>query len=223
VQRIAHNMVTTMPPNVEVGDMIQAGLEGLMHAQKTFKPATGVPFEAYAVIKIRWYIMDELRRQDWLPKSLRTKRKALDEATRRATADSETGKVSEEQIAAALDINIDAYHKMLLEVSNAQVVYYEDFDMEGENNSFLDSIADDGASSPEVSAEASQIRAMLSRAIEQLPEREALILSLYYEEELTYREIADVVEVSIPRVHQLHAQAISKVRALSGLVGSNAN
>jgi RNA polymerase sigma factor for flagellar operon FliA len=105
VQRVAHSIKATLPPNVEVQDLIQTGLEGLMDAQRNYKPATGVPFEAYASMKVRWFIMDELRRQDWIPKALRDKCKALDKAIAGVVSLSRDGRVTEEQIAAAMEMD----------------------------------------------------------------------------------------------------------------------
>lgn len=211
VQRIAHSMCSTMPANVEVGDMIGAGMLGLMDAHKTFKPSLGVPFEAFLVKKVRWAIVDELRRQDWLPKSLRSKRKALDEATKRAAGNS--GKASDEEIARELGLDLDEYRRMVCEVDNAQVIYYEDFDEEETGNTFLDKFAASDDASPEAIVQSMQMRQQIVKAYTDLPEREAMVLSLYYERELTYREIAEILDISIPRVHQLHAQAVSRMRA----------
>lgn len=213
VQRIAGSIKATVPPNVEIRDLIQAGLEGLMDAHRTYKPATGVPFEAYASLKVRWFIMDELRREDWLPKRLREKRKALDAAIAQLTAVSPDGRVNASQVANALGLDLDDYHVMLGELENAQVVFEED--LRGDITPSGPSFESKG---PEEQAEASQIRSLIATAIGKLPERQSLILSLFYEQELTYREIAEILELSIPRIHQLHAEAISRIRALSGLV-----
>lgn len=211
VQRIAYSMCSSMPANVEVCDMIQAGLIGLMDAQKTFKPSLSVPFEAYLVKKVRWAIVDELRRQDWLPKSMRTKRKALDEATKRASVGK--GRARDEEIAKEMDMDLTEYRKMLTEVDNAQIVYYEDFDNdEDAGNSFLEKFAITDESTPETIVQSMQMRQQVIAAYTNLPEREALVLSLYYEQELTYKEIAEILDISTPRVHQIHAQAISRLR-----------
>jgi RNA polymerase sigma factor for flagellar operon FliA len=217
VQRLAHAMIVTVPANVEVGDLIQSGLEGLMDAQRNYKPATGVPFEAFALMKIRYAMLDELRRQDWIPKRMRDKRKALDAAIYRLTSASATGKVSEQEIAEAMDLTLADYQKMLGEVSNAQVFHYEDFTEARTDQDFLESIADDDAVNPERAAEKAQLQEVISSAIGRLPERQALILSLFYEQDLTYREMADILDLSIPRVHQIHAEAISRIRAMTRL------
>lgn len=208
VQRLANTMINGIPPNVEVGDLIQAGLIGLIDAQKTFKPALEIPFEAYLVKKVKWAMFDELRRQDWLPKSLRTKRKALDKAVDSAKQRHGKGHASDEEIAAELNMDVDSYRKFCGEVCNLRILSIEDMEESSGNQPQFE----DHSATPEQSIIEKEQREILIAAIEELPEREALVMSLYYEEEMTYREIADILEVSTPRIHQLHAQAISRIR-----------
>lgn len=213
VQRIAFNMSTSLPANVDLQDLIQAGLMGVMDAHKTFNPSLGIPLEAYVSKKIRWAITDEMRKQDWLPKTMRTKRKKLDEAVRSATQKSESGKASEEDIANELGLDADEYRRLCTEVENISFFSIDDAE-DPDSRSFLDRYIDDSTPTPMDATSENQIRSRIVQGISELPEREALVLSLHYEEDLTYREIAEILEISIPRAHQLHSQAVARLKTL---------
>lgn len=205
VQREAHKIHRGLPPSVDVKDLIQAGFMGLIEAHKTYKPVGSVPFEGYALKKIKWSIYDELRSQDWISSSVRSKMNKIQSAISQASQKSEDGKPSEEEIALEMEMSADEYRNMYSSLSCMQFTERVDFDQE------ID-IEDEDATSPADAVLKTQHREILIKAIKSLPEREALLLSLYYEEDLTYREIAEILEVSIPRINQLHIQALSRIK-----------
>lgn len=209
VQREAHRIHRSVTANVEIGDLVQAGFLGLIDAQKTYKPNSAVPFEGYLTKKVRWAIYDELRNQDWMSTSVRTKINKLDAAISKATQKTLDGKPSEDAIAQELGMDIDEYREMYDGVSSMQFTEMASLSADD----YAEQIEDENAEQPEKQMLSKQHRSILIDGIKNLPEREALIISLYYEEELTYREIAEILEVSVPRINQLHAQALSRIRA----------
>ena len=210
VKRIAHHMMARLPASVEVDDIIQAGMMGLLDAVNRYEEAQGAQFETYAVQRIRGAILDELRGSDWLPRSARrnmrrieTAINALEQRQRRAP--------TEKEVADYLEVPLAEYQQMLQDARGYQIVSYEDFG-ESENEQFLERRGGDahpGALDKLIDGE---MREQLAAAIEELPEREKLMMSLYYERELNLREIGEVLGVSESRVCQLHTQAIARLR-----------
>lgn len=209
VARIAHHLKGRLPQTVELDDLIQAGMIGLLEAARNFSQERGASFETFAGIRIRGAMLDEVRRNDWVPRSVYRKSRELSRAIREIEL--HTGREAQPAaIAARMGVSLPEYHQLLQDVNCARVVSVEDLGYEDE--SVLEQIAntDDGGS--EALARL-QLRSQMSEAIASLPEREGMVLSLYYDEELNLREIGDVLSVSESRVCQLHGQAVSRLRA----------
>jgi RNA polymerase sigma factor for flagellar operon FliA len=211
VKRLAHHMKAKLPPSVEVDDLIQAGMIGLLDAISRYEETHGAQFETYAVLRIRGAMLDELRSSDWLPRSMRQNMRKI-EAAMSALQQKLGHAPSESEVAKSLKLSLADYQDMLSDGGGHQLVYYEDFhDAEG-SDSFLDRYAVDDAD-PLRSLMDGDFRQAVIDAIDALPPREKILMGLYYEEELNLKEIGAVMGVSESRVSQLHTQAVARLRA----------
>lgn len=209
VKRIAYHVVSRLPRNIEVDDLIQAGMIGLLNAAQNFTPTKGANFETYAGIRIRGAMLDEARKANWTPRSTFRNAKQVSQAIR--SVESRTGRDARgQEIAEALGVPLEEYHRMVESAASARVLSYEQLADDPERAALLPDTPEDG---PETMLEGDQFREALARAVASLPERERLVLSLYYDEELNLREIGEVLEVSESRVCQIHGQAVLRVRA----------
>ncbi len=204
VNRIAHHLAARLPASVEVDDLIQTGMLGLLDAAKNYNPGRGASFETYAGIRIRGAMLDELRRCDWAPRSVQRKARQLAEATR-VVENQKQGHASDGEVAEQLGLNIQEFHAMARDASVYRVVCFE-------SDETLD-VDDYGEAGPEEAMHNSAFHGELARGISNLPEREKLVMSLYYDEELNLREIGEVLGVSESRVCQIHNQALNRLRA----------
>lgn len=214
VKKLAHQMKAKLPPSVEVDDLIQAGMIGLMDAINRYEENHGAQFETYAVQRIRGAILDELRSSDWMPRSMRQNMRKVEVAMN--TLQQRLGRSpNESEVAKQLKLSLADYQDMLTNGGGHQLLYYEDFhDREsdgGEN--FLDRYCADTSADPLQALMNTGFRAAVIDAINALPEREKILMSLYYEQEMNLKEIGAVMGVSESRVCQLHSQAISRMRA----------
>jgi RNA polymerase sigma factor for flagellar operon FliA len=211
VKRLAHHMKAKLPPSVEVDDLIQAGMIGLLDAITRYEETHGAQFETYAVLRIRGAMLDELRNSDWLPRSMRQNMRKI-EAAMNSLQQKLGHAPTESEVAKSLKLSLADYQDMLSDGGGHQLVYYEDFhDSEG-NDSFLDRYAVDDAD-PLRSLMDGDFRQAVIDAIDGLPPREKILMGLYYEEELNLKEIGAVMGVSESRVSQLHTQAVARLRA----------
>lgn len=211
VKRLAHHMKAKLPPSVEVDDLVQAGMIGLLDAITRYEETHGAQFETYAVLRIRGAMLDELRNSDWLPRSMRQNMRKI-EAAMSALQQKLGHAPSESEVAKSLKLSLADYQDMLSDGGGHQLVYYEDFHGEDGNDSFLDRYAVDDAD-PLRSLLDGDFRQAVIDAIEALPPREKMLMGLYYEEELNLKEIGAVMGVSESRVSQLHTQAVARLRA----------
>jgi len=218
VRRLAHQLRARLPANIELDDLIQAGLMGLLDALRRYQQTPDARFESYATTRIRGAMLDELRAQDWLPRSVRSKARSIEEAIH-TLSHRLMRPATEIEIAAELGLSVPAYQKLLEETHGMQVVHQEDL---GRNR-------DDGSRaaqpppSPDIVAEPESgpyqrlvskgLRRDLIQAIQELPEREQLVLSLQFEQDLSQKEIAAVLGVTEGRVSQLRSQAVLRIRA----------
>jgi RNA polymerase sigma factor FliA len=219
VRRMALQMLAKLPASVELDDLIQAGMIGLLDASTRYQDNRGAQFETFASQRIRGAMLDELRANDWGSRGLRQSARKVEGAIQ--TLEHRMGRApTEGEIAKELKMTLEAYQGLLQEIQGCQLLYVEDFSGDGEGDSpFLDRHASEargergGDDDPLAQLLESGFRHQLVDAIGQLPERDRLLLNLYYEEELNLREIGAILEVSQSRVCQLHSQAISRLRA----------
>lgn len=212
VKRLAHHMMGRLPPSVEEDDIVQAGMMGLLDAISRYDEAQSAQFEAYAIQRIRGSMIDELRHSDWMPRSARQSMRKIEKAI--GMLQHQLGRQpSEGEIAAAMQIPLEAYQSLLGDARGHQLMYFEDFGESDESDTFLDKQSANESSMPLPQLLDANLRACIIAGIENLPEREQLLMSLYYEQELNLREIAEVFGVSESRICQLHGQAIARLRA----------
>lgn len=201
VKRIAHHIVARLPANIDVEDLIQVGLIGLLDAAKNYNAALGAGFETYAGIRIRGAILDELRRTDWVPRTVQLKARQLAQAIREVENQLQRP-AKDSEIAQHMSLDIDTYHTMLREASICRAVQFDTAELETTTSQ-----------NPGDNLEADAFKADLAAKIAQLPEREQLVMSLYYDDELNLKEIGEVLGVSESRISQIHSQAIARLRA----------
>jgi RNA polymerase sigma factor for flagellar operon FliA len=209
VKRIAYHLAGRLPPQVEVDDLIQAGMMGLLEAAQNYSSGRGASFETFAGIRIRGAMLDALRKLDWAPRSVHRKARAAATALREVEA-TRGSEASETDVAAHMGISVGEYQRIIQNALGCQLLRLNDSD-DGEGSA-LDRLADD-APDPESSALGDSLRQAVIEAIQKLPERERLVLSLYYEQELNLKEIGAVLKVTESRVCQLHGQALLRVKA----------
>ncbi len=211
VKRLAHHMKAKLPPSVEVDDLVQAGMIGLLDAINRYEETHGAQFETYAVLRIRGAMLDELRNSDWLPRSMRQNMRKIEMAM--STLQQRLGHPpTESEVAKLLKLSLADYQDMLSDGGGHQLLYYEDFHDNDGGDSFLDRYSVDDAD-PLRSLLDGDFRQAVIDAIDGLPPREKILMGLYYEEELNLKEIGAVMGVSESRVSQLHTQAVARLRA----------
>ena len=209
VKRIAYHVVSRLPAHIEVDDLIQAGMIGLLNAAQNFTPTKGANFETYAGIRIRGAMLDEARKSNWTPRSTFKHAKQVSQAIR--SIENRTGRDARSpEIADALGVSLEDYHRMVESAASSRLLSYEQLADDPERASLIPEAPEDG---PEALLEEDQFRDALGRAVAALPERERLVLSLYYDQELNLREIGAVLAVSESRVCQIHGQAVLRIRA----------
>lgn len=209
VKRIAHYMMAKLPASVELDDVIQAGMLGLLDAVARYEQSQGAQFETYAAQRIRGAILDSLRQVDWLPRGLRRDLRRIEGAMRKL--EHRLGRApAEREIAAELGVDLADYQHMLQEARGYQLLSYEDL---GESDDdFLEHYEDDSTPTPLDRLLDGELRERVVHAIAELPERERTLMGLYYEQELNFREIGAVLGVGESRVCQLHSQAMARLR-----------
>ena len=211
VKRIAHHMMAKLPASVELDDVIQTGMLGLLDAVNRYDESHGAQFETYAAQRIRGAILDGLRQADWLPRSLRRDLRRIETAISKLEQRLSRAP-SEHEVADELDMPLPEYQKMLQEARGYQLISFEDFNhLDGDD--YLDRHIEGNSSDPLDALLDRKLRERLIKGIGGLPEREKLVMGLYYEEELNFREIGETLGVSESRVCQLHSQAIARLRS----------
>ena len=209
VKRIAYHLLARLPASVLVDDLIQSGMIGLFEAANNFDNTKGASFETFAGIRIRGAMLDEMSRGDWTPRSVHKNSRMVSEAIKQLEA--LFGRdVTDIEVAEKLELSLTEYHQILSEVSTGKILGIDDLGISDDAIKFDDSCHGDD---PYQSIEHSAFKKGLSECISTLPEREALVLSLYYDEELNLREIGEVLDVSESRVSQIHSQAMHRLKA----------
>ncbi len=209
VKRIAFHLMNRLPPSVQAEDLIQAGMIGLLDAARHYDPSQGASFETYAGIRVRGAMLDEIRRSDWTPRSVHRKSREAAEVLRKQ--EQKSGKdANDVEIAEELGISLSAYHQILTESTTSHVF---SFDQPDEKTGEPMSMPKSEEITPMENMESDSFQDALAKCIKNLPERECLVMSLYYEEDLNLREIGDILGVSESRVCQIHGQALVRLRA----------
>ncbi|HNT37792.1 MAG TPA: RNA polymerase sigma factor FliA [Rubrivivax sp.] len=212
VRRLAHQMIAKLPANVELDDLIQVGMIGLSDALTRFDAAQGVQFETFATQRIRGAMLDELRGSDWMSRGDRRHQRSIENAVHRL--EQRLGRApSESEIAAEMGLALKDYQELLGKVRGTQLIYLEDMGSDGGDDDFLDRHVADEEADPLGRVEDQRMRRALVDAIKNLPEREQLVMSMYYEQDMNLKEIAAVLGVTESRVCQLHSQSIARLRA----------
>jgi RNA polymerase sigma factor for flagellar operon FliA len=207
VKRIAFHLINRLPPSVQVDDLIQAGMVGLLEAHSNFDSTQGASFETYAGIRIRGAMLDEIRKLDWTPRSVHRKTREVSEAIRRLES-RKGGDPTDSEIAEEMGVSLDEYHQILADASTARLFSMEELAETGDGH-----LPRNEGDDPFESLSDHEYRQQLADAIRGLPEKEQLVMSLYYDEELNFREIGQVLEVSESRICQIHGQAMARIRS----------
>ncbi len=209
VKRIACHLINRLPASVQLEDLIQAGMIGLLEASRNYDATQGASFETYAGIRIRGSMLDEIRKNDWAPRSVHRKSRMVAEAVREI--ENQHGRDARDtEIAATLDMPIEDYYKILQDNSYHKVLSVEDMGL-GEE-SLLDNLSDNAPGVLD-GLQKEDMQRIIAEAVASLPERERLVMALYYDEELNLREIGAVMGVSESRVSQIHSQAVIRLQA----------
>jgi RNA polymerase sigma factor for flagellar operon FliA len=211
VRRLAHQMIAKLPANVEIDDLIQVGMIGLNDALARFDPSQGVQFETFATQRIRGAMLDELRGSDWMSRGDRRHQRMIETAVHKL--EQKLGRApSETEIAAEMGMKLTDYQELLGKVRGTQLVYLEDMSGDDGDEDFLDRHMVDADANPLGRLSDRKMREALVAAIENLPQREQYVMSMYYEHDMNLKEIAAVLGVTESRVCQLHSQSIARLR-----------
>jgi RNA polymerase sigma factor for flagellar operon FliA len=214
VKYVATKMMQTLPSSVDFNDLIGAGVVGLMGALERFDPSLGVKFETFALPRVRGAILDELRALDWAPRSLRSKARKWERAAEQLEKDLGRS-ASSEELAEHMELDPQDIRALLRDLNAATLVYLDEHldDEENGKTGLYEVIRDPQAETPLQVIEKEELKRVLVEAINELPEQEKLVLALYYYEELTLKEIGQVLGITESRVSQIHTKAIATLRA----------
>jgi len=212
VKRIAYHLMSRLPPSVQADDLIQAGMIGLLEASRNYDATQGASFETYAGIRIRGAMLDEIRKNDWAPRSVHRKARKVAEAVR-SIENAKGRDARDNEVAAALEMTLEEYHQILQDASGYLVLSFDDM---GVDDEALATQVSDHSPGPYEGLQKDDFKRSLAEAVSGLPERERLVMTLYYDEELNLREIGAVLGVSESRVSQIHSQALLRLQARLG-------
>jgi RNA polymerase sigma factor for flagellar operon FliA len=209
VKRIAYHLMNRLPPNVQADDLIQAGMLGLLEASRNYDPTQGASFETYAGIRIRGSMLDEIRRSDWTPRSVHRKARMVSDAMREIE-NSEGRDARDVEVAEVLGMSLEQYHHILQDSTGCRIFSLDELNAIGEGlPEFGEKISD----TPFEGLQKDSFKQALADAIAGLPERERLVVAMYYDDEMNLREIGHVLGVSESRVCQIHSQATLRLRS----------
>jgi RNA polymerase sigma factor for flagellar operon FliA len=210
VKRIAHHLLGRLPQSVQLDDLIQAGMIGLLEAARHYDASKGASFETYAGIRIRGHMLDEVRRNDWVPRSVYRNSRKISEAVQ--LIENRFGREAKDvEVAAALEIPLNDYHDMLQDSAGSHLYGFDDLGVTDDVLHGEEEIT--SATEPHARVMRDDLMLHLGQVIEGLPPKEQLVLSLYYEQDLNLKEIGEVIGVSESRISQILSQAILRIRA----------
>ena len=207
VKRVAYHLKGRLPDSVQVDDLIQSGMLGLLEAAKNFDSTQGASFETYAGIRIRGAMLDEIRLGDWTPRSVHRKAREMNQAIKKIE-DKKLGTASDSEIAKEMGVSLEEFNQILRNASVAKIFSVDDGEVEQDYNGSLATKVQ-----PETMYKREELASALEGIIDDLPERERLVMSFYYEEQMNLREIGEVLGVSESRVSQIHGKALMTIRA----------
>jgi RNA polymerase sigma factor FliA len=215
VKYVAGRLGSGLPAHVDEGDLVSYGLLGLIGAIERYDPDRDIKFETYAIARIRGSIIDELRALDWVPRSVRSRAREIERAI--ATLEAQFGRApTDDEIATKVGISIEELEEALTAIARSSIAALDELwsvSGEGDQVSLLDTLEDPDSVRPADALDETELREILGDAISRLPEREKLVITLYYYEELTLREIGEVLGVTESRISQLHTKAILRLKA----------
>jgi len=213
IRFVAQRISARLPSNIEIDDLISAGVIGLMDAIEKYDPSRDNKFKTYAEFRIRGAILDELRSQDWVPRSVRDKAKRVERTF--AELEQKLGRTATDtEVSTQLGMNLNEYYEMISKVKAVSLLSVDELTIHNqhEKRSLLECLENLNAKNPFTQLKSKSIRKLLMTNIEQLPEKQKLVLSLYYYEELNLKEIGKILDVTESRVSQLHTQAVERLR-----------
>jgi len=213
VKFVAGRLMISLPPSVEVDDLESAGIMGLIDAIDRFDTKYGVKFESYAIPRIKGAMLDELRKLDWIPRSVRSKTRELEKVI--TQIENEKGRpATDEEISERLNITLEEYFDLLRDVSSVSLLSLDNmiFNEEGSKGELHEVIEDKSEGEPDEAINRDELKELIIRAIDDLPETERLVIALYYYEELTLKEIGQVLQLSESRISQIHTKTILSLR-----------
>jgi len=215
IKYIASRIAMRLPPHIDIHDLINAGVIGLIDAIEKFDASKQIKFKTYAEFRIRGAILDELRAMDWVPRSVRQKARKVEDAYSRLEC--ALGRpASDEEVARELDVDLDSFYKLLSDTASVSLLSLDDLgedDTDPSRKNLLEYIMQDEKDWPSHKINLSEVRDMVARAIGSLPEKERMVISLYYYDELTMKEIGHVLKFTESRVSQIHTKAILRLRS----------
>ena len=214
IKYVANRIAMRLPPHIEVDDLISVGVLGLMDAISKYDSSRGAKFKTYAEFRVRGAILDELRAMDWVPRSIRQKASNVDKVVQTLQAKLSRSP-EDEEVAKEMGISLDQFHDTLNETKSIPIFSLEDLGIakeSGEQQSLLDCLAGKADADPQTQIRLIELKEIIAKAIDALPEKERLMVSLYYYEELTMKEIGAVLEITESRVSQIHSKAVYRLR-----------
>ena len=214
IKYVANRIAMRLPPHIEVDDLISVGVLGLMDAISKYDSSRGAKFKTYAEFRVRGAILDELRAMDWVPRSIRQKASSVDKVVQLLQAKLSRAP-EDEEVAKEMGISLDQFHDTLNETKSIPIFSLEDLGIakeSGEQQSLLDCLAGKADADPQTQIRLIELKEIIAKAIDALPEKERLMVSLYYYEELTMKEIGAVLEITESRVSQIHSKAVYRLR-----------
>ena len=214
IKYVANRIAMRLPPHIEVDDLISVGVLGLMDAITKYDSSRGAKFKTYAEFRVRGAILDELRSMDWVPRSIRQKASQVDKVVQGLQAKLRRTP-EDEEVAQEMSLSLDQFHETLNETKSIPIFSLEDLGIakeSGDQQSLLDCLAGKADADPQTQVRLVELKEIIAKAIDALPEKERLMVSLYYYEELTMKEIGAVLDITESRVSQIHSKAVYRLR-----------
>ena len=214
IKYVANRIAMRLPPHIEVDDLISVGVLGLMDAISKYDSSRGAKFKTYAEFRVRGAILDELRAMDWVPRSIRQKASSVDKVVQSLQVKLSRSP-EDQEVAKEMGVSLEQFHATLNETKSIPVFSLDDLGIakdSGEQQSLLDCLAGKADADPQTQIRLTELKEIIAKAIDTLPEKERLMVSLYYYEELTMKEIGAVLEITESRVSQIHSKAVYRLR-----------